>query len=66
MFWPPQWSCFAAETWQVFFLLWSQLPQLISLLPSVLLKQPLDPRGVARGAEPVGVVAMLPSNVEEG
>lgn len=66
MFWSPQWYCFAAETRQVLFLLWSQLPQLVNLLPSVLLKQPLDPRGVARGAEPVGVVEMLPSNVKEG
>lgn len=44
----------------------SQPPPLRSLLPFFRLKQPLEPGGVARGAEPVGVVEMVPSNAEGG
>lgn len=35
-----------------------------SVLPFFWLQQFLEPGGVARGAEPVGVVEMVPSNVE--
>lgn len=37
-----------------------------SLLPFFWLEQPLESGGVARGAEPVGVVELVPSNVEGG